>query len=169
MPKLSQELKKITMFLEKPVFSLLVQWLSVWYIIGTQYMFVELDPVSGSMTGYIFNVSGKEILYLLINTLRSPKFKRDRARKWEHMLVKWGKGLENLFAGVPQSSCKSTCILDVSYLDMSVNVCFFLFPSRGVSSSYHWRLNKTDCNKFSKRKGWGYIFHLFLKSCLDQP
>lgn len=44
-------------------------------------MFVELDPVSGSMTGYIFNVSGKEILYLLINTLRSPKFKRDRARK----------------------------------------------------------------------------------------
>lgn len=58
--KLNQELREITAFLEKLIFPLF----SVWHITGTQYMFVELDPGSGSTTREIFDVSRKEILYL---------------------------------------------------------------------------------------------------------
>lgn len=66
-------------------------------------MFVELDPVSGSRTGEIFSVSRKEILYLFIDILRSPRFKWERARVRAYvgpMRKTFGK---DLFTRKPQS------------------------------------------------------------------
>lgn len=44
-------------------------------------MFIEVDTVSGSKAGEIFSVCRKEILYLLINILRSSKLKREQESK----------------------------------------------------------------------------------------